>query len=50
MYTHPLLLGGALVLLDLTLWQCLGPPKRTLRAVLRVLVFALLLWPLHPFR
>ena len=44
MYTHPLLLGGALILLDLTLWQCLGPPKRTLRAVLRVLVFALFCW------
>ncbi|MBF6030475.1 mechanosensitive ion channel family protein [Pseudomonas sp. P115] len=44
MYTHPLLLGGALILLDLTLWQCLGPPKRTLRTVLRVLVFALFCW------
>ncbi|MGF6098549.1 mechanosensitive ion channel family protein [Pseudomonas sp. 18175] len=44
MYTHPLLLGGALILLDLTLWHCLGPPKRTLRTVLRVLVFALFCW------
>lgn len=44
MYTHPLVLAGALILLDLTLWQCLGPLQRTLRTVLRVGVFSLFCW------
>ncbi len=44
MYTHPLLLAGVLILLDLILWQCLGPLRRSLRTVLRVLVFSLFCW------
>ena len=44
LYTHPLLLGGVLILLDLVLWQGLGPARRTLRSGLRVLVFALFCW------
>ncbi|TFY84244.1 mechanosensitive ion channel protein MscS [Pseudomonas kairouanensis] len=41
---NTLLLGGALILLDLALWQCLGPQKRTLRTVSRVWVFTLFCW------
>ncbi|TFY93486.1 mechanosensitive ion channel protein MscS [Pseudomonas nabeulensis] len=41
MDAHPLLLAGALILLDLALWQYLGPLKRSVRTVLRVLVFLL---------
>ena len=44
MFDYPLMLGGALVLLDLMLWQCLGPSRRTVRTVLRVVVFALFCW------
>lgn len=44
MVTYPLLLGGVLIVLDLTLWQSLGPLRRSVRTVLRVLVFTLFCW------
>lgn len=44
MYSYPLLLGGALILLDLSLWQVLGPLRHSLRTVSRVLIFTLFCW------
>jgi small-conductance mechanosensitive channel/CRP-like cAMP-binding protein len=43
---HPLIVGSVLILLDLSLWHCLGVTRPGLRISLRVVVFAAFCWVL----